>query len=520
MSLSFAPLLCRASISSPMERASSPESHEPVTVTHLAVLALRAQSLAEPVLIVRDEVRGRAENMGVGAVVTFQPDHLGAREILLETQDVVDLRAAPAIDRLVVVADAAQIARALREQAQPQILRDVGVLVLVDQHVAEALVIDREHVRVLAENPDRLQQEIAEIGGVQDLQPVLIGGVKLFALTVGKQCAIARRHVLRRQAAVLPAVDGPGEAARRPALLVDIFGRQDLLDEADLVVGIEDREARLQPCEFGMAAQDLRADRMERAEPRHAFRRIADKRRDAVLHLARGLVGEGHGQDFGRPGFTGRQNMRDARGQDSRLAGARAGEDEQGAVERLHRVALFGVQAFQIIAADLRRGGECARGDAARPGSRRIVVEKRNGNRLSQNASLKAGRRKRRPSGAIRFTRTKWHLEGAIARGRTLPGGKLHVRECTLSPLELRFDRENYQRGSARRSGMSEQNLDLEDTARHCREVAKRPGSTAAHRRLFSGLARFYETLASEETKAAGQTSKPAPVMPPKPPAP
>ena len=67
---------------------------------------------------------------------------------------------------------------------------------------------------------------------------------------------------------------------------------------------------------------------------------------------------------------------------------------------------------------------------------------------------------------------------------------------------------------------MSEQNPDLEDTARHCREVAKRPGSTAAHRRLFSGLARFYETLASEETKAAGRTSKPAPVEPPEPPAP
>jgi len=67
---------------------------------------------------------------------------------------------------------------------------------------------------------------------------------------------------------------------------------------------------------------------------------------------------------------------------------------------------------------------------------------------------------------------------------------------------------------------MSEQNPDLENTARHCREEAKRPGSTAAHRRLFSGLARFYETLASEETKAAGQTPKPAPVMPLKPPAP
>src|SRR5690606_17355655 len=57
----------------------------------LAVLSLRAQGLAEPVPIVADEVRGRAEDMRIGAVVTLQPDHFRAREILLETQNVVDL---------------------------------------------------------------------------------------------------------------------------------------------------------------------------------------------------------------------------------------------------------------------------------------------------------------------------------------------------------------------------------------------------------------------------------------------
>ena len=64
---------------------------------------------------------------------------------------------------------------ALRQQPQPQILGDVGVLILVDQHVAEALLILREHVGVLLEQPQILQQQIAEIGGVQLLQPPLIG---------------------------------------------------------------------------------------------------------------------------------------------------------------------------------------------------------------------------------------------------------------------------------------------------------------------------------------------------------
>src|SRR5690606_23210460 len=52
---------------------------------------------------------GGAEDVGGGAVVALQPDDGGARKILVEAQDVVHLRAAPAIDRLVVVADAADV---------------------------------------------------------------------------------------------------------------------------------------------------------------------------------------------------------------------------------------------------------------------------------------------------------------------------------------------------------------------------------------------------------------------------
>ena len=135
-----------------------------------------------------------ARMWAVRAVVALEPDDLGAGEVVLEAQDVVDLGAAPAVDRLVVVADAADVfgrarrrlhglssgfgvipgrgrklaspesilavrghgfraralrrrprddggvcsaARALRQQPQPEILRDVGVLVLVHQDVLE-----------------------------------------------------------------------------------------------------------------------------------------------------------------------------------------------------------------------------------------------------------------------------------------------------------------------------------------------------------------------------------------------
>jgi hypothetical protein len=45
-----------------------------------------------------------------------EPHHLGAREVALEAQDVVHLGAAPAVDRLVVVSDAAEVLALLRQQ--------------------------------------------------------------------------------------------------------------------------------------------------------------------------------------------------------------------------------------------------------------------------------------------------------------------------------------------------------------------------------------------------------------------
>src|SRR5690606_39077381 len=107
----------------------------------LARLALRPQRLAEPPGIPGDEAGCGAEDVMRGPVVALEPDDAGAREIGLEAQDVADLRAAPAIDRLVVVANAADVPVPLGEQAQPEILGHVGVLVLVHQDVAESMLV-------------------------------------------------------------------------------------------------------------------------------------------------------------------------------------------------------------------------------------------------------------------------------------------------------------------------------------------------------------------------------------------
>ena len=62
----------------------------------------------------------------------------------------VDLGAAPAVDRLVVVAHHAQVAMAGGQGLDDAVLAAVGVLVLVDQQVVEPAGLLAPHVGVLA----------------------------------------------------------------------------------------------------------------------------------------------------------------------------------------------------------------------------------------------------------------------------------------------------------------------------------------------------------------------------------
>ena len=88
-----------------------------------------------------DQRRRGGQDMRRRAVIAFQPHHLGAGEILLEAEDVFDLGTAPRIDRLIVVADAADVLVRLGQQPQPQVLGDVGVLVFIDQQITELVLV-------------------------------------------------------------------------------------------------------------------------------------------------------------------------------------------------------------------------------------------------------------------------------------------------------------------------------------------------------------------------------------------
>src|SRR5262249_852124 len=100
----------------------------------VAALPCRPQRLALATLVVRVDVIGGVEDRGGRAVVLLEPYGLGAAEAAIELQDVLDAGAAPAVDRLVVVADDEQVAVRARQVLDERHLDGVRVLEFVDEH--------------------------------------------------------------------------------------------------------------------------------------------------------------------------------------------------------------------------------------------------------------------------------------------------------------------------------------------------------------------------------------------------
>ena len=256
-----------------------------------------------------------------GTIVFLKADDLRPRKITFELQDVAHLGAAPAIDRLVIIADTAQITIRAGQQPQPQILRDIGVLILIHHDVRDAAVIFAQHIGMRLEDCQHVQKQIAEIHRVQSQKAGLIGGVKLSKTAVCKITGLGRPHLVGHQSAILPALDHPAEKPHRPPFGVDVIGLHQLFEDTVLIVDIENGEVAAKADKISMAAQHPRGQGMEGAKP-DLFRHRADHAGDTHFHLARRLVGEGHSQDV--PGFRGAggDKLGKPRGQDPGLAGA------------------------------------------------------------------------------------------------------------------------------------------------------------------------------------------------------
>jgi hypothetical protein len=129
----------------------------------VAVAEVGPQLLVEQLLVVRNQGVGRLEDAYRRAVVLFELDHLQVQVVARQPAQVLDVGAAPAVDRLVVVADGREGGARPGEQPEHAVLAGVGVLVFVDQQIAQAVLPLVAHLRMVFEEGDGQRDQVVEI---------------------------------------------------------------------------------------------------------------------------------------------------------------------------------------------------------------------------------------------------------------------------------------------------------------------------------------------------------------------
>ena len=277
--------------------------------------------------VVGDDGVGRIQN-GLGrAEVLVEGDGRGIRKRLFEVEDVGDVRTPEPVDRLVAVPHHHDVAVSAGELHSQRVLHGVGVLILVDQDVGEPSPVVLEHVGVLVEQTDRVEQQVVEVHGIGRQHPPLIEveDVGNAAVEDGDgRLAELDRPLLAR----LGLADLAEHRARRHLLGVDVELAGDDLDQAARVGIVVDGETALVAEPVAMGPQDPHARRVEGRDP-HAPRSGPDQLGDPVLHLTGRLIGEGDGQDLPGGGIAAGDEVGDPAGEHSRLTGSGPGHDQQ-----------------------------------------------------------------------------------------------------------------------------------------------------------------------------------------------
>ena len=205
------------------------------------------------------------------------------------------------------------------EASNQQVLRAVRILVLVDHDETELLRVLRAYPFRLLEQIHGLQEQVVEIERAAVLQRLQIERVHLRDLLVLAVPACVCGDRIRTFHPILRVADARQRHARLNEGVVDVEIFQRALDDRQLIGRVVDDEIAREADRGRFTPQKPRAQRVKRRHP-HAAALRSEERLDARAHLFRGLVRKRDREHFVRLGVSIADEVRDAAGDDTRLA--------------------------------------------------------------------------------------------------------------------------------------------------------------------------------------------------------
>ena len=186
----------------------------------LAIALGRKQALVLALRVVAYHGVGGVQDMTRGTIVLLQLDGLAVFKILLKVQDIGDIGATPAVNGLVVVAHDHEVLVLGGQQVGNLVLDVVGVLILVDANVAEALLVLVEHLGAGAQQLECAHKQVVEVHGVGGTQAALQLQVDLRGLFVVRAVG-GFEHVLGPDHGVFGRADLAADHVDGELLLLD-----------------------------------------------------------------------------------------------------------------------------------------------------------------------------------------------------------------------------------------------------------------------------------------------------------
>ena len=207
-------------------------------------------------------------------------------------------RAAPGVNRLIVIAYDGKARTLPYQQLHQLVLAGVGILVFIHQQVTDFVLPALAHLFIPLKQQRRQQDQIVEIQDVTGfhmrvVQTVAVGKDAV-ALAFGACRCLGRRHQI-----VFPVRDRRDQLLQQHFVIFDQPFRQ-LFKQRHLVGVIEERKVGLHAQRRVFALDNIQTQRVEGGDHQPARLFTAQRLADALFHLTRRFVGKGDRRDMAR----------------------------------------------------------------------------------------------------------------------------------------------------------------------------------------------------------------------------
>ncbi len=301
--------------------------------------------LRMPAAVVRNHFVGRSQNCVRRPVVLLQPHDFCAGKMVFKAQDISNIRATPAIDRLIVITDRTDIAMLRRQHGHQLELDRVGILILVNKEILVAPAMLLKHVRELTPQRNDQQQQVIKVDHVHGFQTRLVA-----AIDIGQRSrphGVGRINVRRREQAGLGNADVIEEIAVTQLPARHPLFAQDIAHQPNLITFRGNIEVRTVSQVADFRAQQSHAERVKCRGADAPGIVPGQEMGQPLLHFASRFVGEGDSQNLLR-WHSLRNEVGNPVGDDPRLAGAGTGKQQKGPLDCAHSFSLLRIQRLEF----------------------------------------------------------------------------------------------------------------------------------------------------------------------------